>query len=356
MTSTVTVTVTETADLPKAKKAAGRRVAADPALPAALPVTLPVTLPLGPVIVDVEGFELTGAERERLLHPLVGGVILFARNYSDRDQLTRLTTAIHALRSPRLPISVDHEGGRVQRFRDGFTAIGPMRDLGRLWDRDVLAACREATDIGYTIGSELKAVGVDLSYTPVLDLDYGASSVIGDRAFHADERVVTLLAKSLNHGLLLAGVGNCGKHFPGHGFARADSHVALPVDDRSLEEILAHDGAPYGWLGRSLTAVMPSHVLYPKVDDRTAGFSSRWLKTILRKRLGFDGLVVSDDLTMAGAAVVGDIVARAEAALKAGCDTVLVCNRPDLADDLLGRLKPPRNPGLARRLAALGAG
>lgn len=335
---------------PRAVKAApARPVQADAAAGA-------IALPLGPVIVDVAAFELTAAERERLLHPLVGGVILFARNYADRDQLRRLTTEIHALRTPRLPISVDHEGGRVQRFREGFTPIAPMRELGRLWDRDVLAACREATDVGYTIGAELRAVGVDLSYTPVLDLDYGASGVIGDRAFHADERVVTLLAKSLNHGLLLAGVGNCGKHFPGHGYASADSHVALPVDDRSLDQILAHDGAPYGWLGRSLTAVMPAHVVYPKVDATTAGFSSKWLKTILRKRLGFDGLIVSDDLTMEGAAIVGDIVARARAAFAAGCDTVLVCNRPDLADDLLARLTAPRNPNLARRLAALGAG
>ena len=313
-------------------------------------------MPLGPVIVDVDGFELTADERQRLLHPLVGGVILFARNYSDREQLKRLTGEIHALRTPRLPISVDHEGGRVQRFREGFSPIAPMRDLGRLWDRDVLAACREATEIGYTIGSELKDVGVDLSYTPVLDLDHGASKVIGDRAFHPDERVVTLLAKSLNHGLLLAGVGNCGKHFPGHGYASADSHLALPVDERSLDQILAHDGAPYRWLGRSLTAVMPAHVVYPKVDSRTAGFSPKWLQTILRKRLGFDGLIVSDDLTMAGAAVVGDIVARAQAAYAAGCDTILVCNRPDLADELLARLKAPRNPNLARRQAALGAG
>ncbi len=316
----------------------------------------PLAIPLGPVIVDVDGFELTEAERQRLLHPLVGGVILFTRNYADREQLSRLTTEIHALRTPRLPISVDHEGGRVQRFRPGFTTIAPMRELGRLWDRDVLGACKAATEVGYTIGSELRAVGVDLSYTPVLDLDYEKSSVIGERAFHSDERVVTMLARCLTHGLLLAGVGNCGKHFPGHGYASADSHVALPVDERSLSEILAHDGAPYGWLGRTLTAVMPSHVLYPKVDSRTAGFSSRWLKTILRKRLGFDGLIVSDDLTMAGAAVAGDIVARAEAAFSAGCDTVLVCNRPDLADELLARLKKPRNPHLARRLAALRAG
>ena len=320
------------------------------------PIRRPKAMALGPVIVDVAGFELTEEERGRLLHPLVGGVILFARNYADRDQLRRLTTEIHGLRTPRLPISVDHEGGRVQRFRDGFSTIAPMRELGRRWDQDVLAACREATEIGYTIGSELRAAGVDLSYTPVLDLDYGFSAVIGDRAFHRDHRVVTLLAKSLNHGLLLAGVGNCGKHFPGHGFASADSHLALPVDERPLRAILADDAAPYGWLGRSLTAVMPAHVVYPKVDSKTAGFSAKWLKTILRKRLGFDGLIVSDDLTMEAAAIVGDIVDRAEAAFAAGCDTVLVCNRPDLADELLSRLEAPRNRHLARRLAALGAG
>jgi beta-N-acetylhexosaminidase len=314
------------------------------------------SLPLGPVVVDVAGLALSADERERLCHPLVGGVILFSRNYQSPEQLADLTRSIHDLRTPALLVCVDHEGGRVQRFRQGFSAIAPMRELGRLWDRDVLAAVRQATEIGHLIGAELRAVGVDLSFTPVLDLDHGASGVIGDRAFHSDPRVVTLLAKSLNHGLLLAGIGNCGKHFPGHGFAQADSHIAMAVDERSLADILAQDAAPYGWLGRSLAAVMPAHVVYPKVDANPAGFSRKWLQSILRKRLKFDGLIFSDDLTMEAATVVGGITARATAALAAGCDMVLVCNRPDLADELLAELKAPRNRHLARRLGAIRPG
>jgi beta-N-acetylhexosaminidase len=310
-------------------------------------------LPLGPVIVDVAGLELTDAERVRLRHPLVGGVILFARNYESPAQLGDLTRELHALREPPLLVCVDHEGGRVQRFRKGFSSIAPMRELGRLWERDVLGAIREATEVGFLIGSELRAAGVDLSFTPVLDLDHGASGVIGDRAFHGDPRVVTLLAKSLSHGLLLAGLANCGKHFPGHGYAHADSHVAMPQDDRPLAAILAHDAAPYGWLGRALSAVMPAHVVYPAVDPNPAGFSRKWLQAILRRRLKFDGLVFSDDLTMEAATVAGGIVERASAALTAGCDMVLVCNRPELADELLAGLKAPRNAHLARRLAAV---
>ncbi len=323
------------------------------AAPAGAGAERAVKLPLGPVVVDVAGLALSEKERERLCHPLVGGVILFSRNYQSPEQLADLTRSIHDLRSPQLLVCVDHEGGRVQRFRQEFSAIAPMRELGRLWDRDVLAAVRQATEIGHLIGTELRAVGVDLSFTPVLDLDHGTSGVIGDRAFHSDPRVVTLLAKSLNHGLLLAGLGNCGKHFPGHGFAQADSHVAMAVDERPLAAILAQDAAPYAWLGRSLSAVMPAHVIYPKVDAQPAGFSRKWLQSILRKRLGFDGLIFSDDLTMEAATVVGGITARATAALTAGCDMVLVCNRPDLADELLAELKAPRNRHLARRLGAV---
>ena len=310
-------------------------------------------LPPGPVVVDVQGLHLTDAERRRLRHPLVGGVILFARNYQSPGQLRALTDEIHACRTPPLLVSVDHEGGRVQRFREGFSAIPAMRTLGERWDQDVLAACREATDIGRKMGEELRAVGVDFTFAPVLDLDWGRSSVSGTRAFHSDPRVVAMLARCLTHGLLLAGMANCGKHFPGHGFADADSHVAMPVDERSLDEILADDAAPYAWLGAALTAVMPAHVIYPQVDRKPAGFSKRWLQTILRRRLGFDGLIFSDDLTMEAATVAGGITARATAALKAGCDMVLVCNRPDLADELLASLEPPANPHLQRRLDAL---
>lgn len=307
--------------------------------------SFPVRRAPGPVVVDVAGLTLTQPERERLAHPMVGGVILFSRNFRDRDQVSRLCAEIRTLRDPALLICVDHEGGRVQRFREGFSAIPPMRDLGQLWDRDPLQACREATQVGRTIGNELRSVGVDLSFTPVLDLDHGRSAVIGNRAFHADPRVVTLLARSLNHGLLLAGMANCGKHFPGHGWASADSHVALPIDERSLDELLKHDAAPYLWLGETLSAVMPAHVVYPRVDPQPAGFSRRWLRSILRRKLGFDGVIFSDDLTMEGAAVAGDIHARAHAALDAGCDMLLVCNRPDLADQLIDRLRwrPPRH-------------
>lgn len=311
------------------------------------------TLPRGPVVVDVAGCSLDAHEHERLLHPLVGGVILFARNFESKTQLEHLCAGIHALRTLPLLVCVDHEGGRVQRFRKGFTELPPMRELGRLWDENPQAACRRATEIGRTIGSELRAVGVDLSFTPVLDLDWGRSAVIGDRAFHSDAAAVAALARSLSHGLLLAGMANCGKHFPGHGFADADSHVALPVDERGLDELLAEDAAPYAWLGEALLSVMPAHVVYPAVDLQPAGFSPRWLRAILRERLGFRGLIFSDDLTMEGAAVAGDIVARAQAALAAGCDMVLVCNRPDLADELLARLAWTPEEGFQQRLAAL---
>ena len=310
----------------------------------------------GPVVVDVAGTSLTDAERERLVHPMVGGVILFTRNFIDRDQVWALCAEIRALRSPALLICVDHEGGRVQRFLKGFTAVPPMRELGQLWDEDPLAACQEATRLGRVIGSELREVGVDLSFTPVLDLDHGRSAVIGNRAFHSDPRVVTMLARALNHGLLLAGMANCGKHFPGHGWASADSHVALPVDERGRATLIEHDAAPYRWLGETLSSVMPAHVVYPAVDSQPAGFSSKWLKTILRGKLGFDGVIFSDDLTMEGAAVAGDIHARARAALSAGCDMLLVCNRPDLADALIARLRWRPNRDWLRRWRAMRPG
>lgn len=307
----------------------------------------------GPVVLDVKGTSLTADDRARLCHPLVGGVILFARNFESKAQVTALTREIRSLRAPPLLVSVDHEGGRVQRFRDGFTRLPPMRELGELWDLDVLGACKRATQIGRIIGSELRDVGVDLSFTPVLDLDYGRSEVIGDRSFHRDPRVVTMLTKNLMHGLLLAGMANCGKHFPGHGWAHADSHKEIPVDERELKQILADDAAPYGWLGEALLSVMPAHVIYPKVDSAPAGFSKRWLREILRRKLGFSGLIFSDDLTMEGASVAGGIVDRANAALEAGCDMVLVCNRPDLADTLLDGLHWTRGRDFDARLARL---
>ncbi len=292
-----------------------------------------------PLIIDIAGLTLSTADKHRLKHPLVGGLILFARNWQDRAQLSALCRAIKKIRKDLL-ICVDHEGGRVQRFKtDGFTHLPPMRALGELWLQDgkqgqgsgAMRATDAATACGYVLGAELRACGVDLSFTPVLDLDFGESSVIGDRSFQRDPRVVTLLAKSLMHGLSLSGMANCGKHFPGHGFVKADSHTDIPVDKRGLNAILADDAAPYGWLSTSLVSVMPAHVIYPKVDARPAGFSAKWLGDILRGRLGFGGAVFSDDLSMEGARLIdGQKVSytqAAVAALQAGCDMVLLCNQ-----------------------------
>ncbi len=284
-----------------------------------------------PLVLDLAGTTLSAAERQRLQHPLVGGLVLFARNWENRLQLTELTAEVKASR-PDLLIAVDHEGGRVQRFRsDGFTALPAMRVLGELWMRDAMAATDAASALGQVLASELRACGVDFSFAPVLDLDHGRSTVIGERAFHRDPRVVALLAKSVAHGMLRAGMAHCGKHFPGHGHAQADSHVAVPVDKRSLKAILADDARPYEWLSATLTAVMPAHVVYPKVDRRPAGFSECWLKEILRGRFGFTGAVFSDDLGMEAARQLeGSPLTHTEAALvalNAGCDLVLLCNQ-----------------------------
>jgi len=306
----------------------------------------------GPVVVDLEGTQLTDGERQRLGHPRVGMVILFARNFASAEQLCALTAEIHALRSPPLVIAVDHEGGRVQRFRQApFTRLPPMARLGGLWDEDVLRACRTAVAIGYVMAAELRAHGVDLTFAPVLDLDWGRSSVIGDRALHGDPRAVALLAGQLMHGMALAGMANCGKHFPGHGWAAADSHTAVPFDERHRARILAADAAPYRWLGISLSGVMPAHVIYPQVDDKPAGFSSRWIKGVLRRQLGFTGAVFSDDLSMEGARVAGGIVARGQAALDAGCDFILACNDAAAADELLAGIRWRRTAAFEQRLA-----
>ncbi|WP_418124995.1 beta-N-acetylhexosaminidase [Variovorax sp. 160MFSha2.1] len=287
--------------------------------------------PHAPLIIDVAGTALTDADRRRLADPLVGGVIHFARNWQDRAQMTALNAEIKSIR-PDLLICVDHEGGRVQRFRtDGFTHLPTMRALGELWMRDAMRATQAATAVGQVLAGELRACGVDFSFAPVLDLDYGGSSVIGTRSFHRDPRVVALLAKSVMHGMLQMGMRNCGKHFPGHGFVHADSHVEIPVDKRSLKAILADDAKPYDWLSGSLAAVMPAHVIYPKVDKRPAGFSSKWLGEVLRRRFGFDGAVFSDDLSMeAGRYIDGQLLSftdAALAALEAGCDMALLCNQ-----------------------------
>jgi beta-N-acetylhexosaminidase len=327
-----------------------------------------MSLEQAPVVLDIAGTTLSKHDRRRLKHPLTGGLILFARNWVDRAQLTDLCAEIKSVR-PDVLICVDHEGGRVQRFRtDGFTHLPPMRALGELWMKDAMAAQDAASACGHVLAAELRACGVDLSFAPVLDLDHGSSGVIGDRAFHRDARVATMLAKAVAHGMLRAGMAHCGKHFPGHGFAAADSHVAVPVDPRSLKAILADDAAPYGWLSSTLTAVMPAHVVYPKVDGRPAGFSRRWLQDVLRGQLGFTGAVFSDDLSMEGARHLdGGTLTYAEAAveaLEAGCDLVLLCNQSAdggaavdaLLDGLAeaaaaGRWRP--NPDAEQRRAAL---
>ncbi len=338
-----------------------------------------------PLIIDVAGMALTAADRRRLAHPLVGGVILFARNWQQRTQLLELTAAIKAVRADLL-ICVDHEGGRVQRFKsDGFTHLPPMRALGQRWRDDgtgsryrqgsgALRALEAATACGYVLASELRACGVDFSFTPVLDLDWrdgqaSRSTVIGDRAFDEDARVVTLLSRALMQGLLQAGMANCGKHFPGHGHVQADSHTEVPIDRRSLKAILQDDAAPYGWLSTVLTSVMPAHVIYPKVDARPAGFSRKWLQEVLRSRLKFDGAIFSDDLSMEGARRLdGQLVSHTEAAvaaLDAGCDLVLLCNQSlgqgQAVDALIDGLEAARTAGRwqpsaaseARRVALL---
>lgn len=317
--------------------------------------TAALKLPRGPVMVDVAGTALTDEERTRLSDPLVGGVILFARNFSGSEQLVALTGEIRALRDPALIIAVDHEGGRVQRFRtDGFTRLPAMRTLGLMWDHDHVQGLSAARSTGHVLAAELLAHGVDLSFTPVLDLDYGVSRAIGNRAFHRDPAVVASLAQALMAGMAEAGMGCVGKHFPGHGFVEADSHHDVPVDERDFDTVWREDIAPYRHrLGRQLSGVMPAHVIYPKVAPEPAGFSPFWLRDVLRTRIGFEGVIFSDDLNMEGAAVAGDILGRAKAAHAAGCDMLLVCNRPDLADDLLDRWAPvPESDSLAR-LAAL---
>jgi beta-N-acetylhexosaminidase len=292
-----------------------------------------------PVILDVAGKTLTEADRRRLAHPLTGGAILFGRNWADRRQLTELVAEMKSIR-PDLLVCVDHEGGRVQRFRtDGFTHLPPMRRYGERWADDAggppgagaMAAMDAATAAGFVMATELRACGVDLSFAPVLDLEHGHSTVIGDRAFHRDPRVVSMLARSLVLGMRQAGMAHCGKHFPGHGHVAADSHVDVPVDPRPLADLLADDARPYEWLSTALASVMPAHVIYPQVDDRPAGFSARWLQDVLRERLGFTGAIFSDDLSMAGARqLAGRTLGYTEAALlamEAGCDLVLLCNQ-----------------------------
>jgi len=306
-------------------------------------------LPLGPLMIDIVGTQLTDLDRERLCHPLVGGIIIFTRNYVNPEQLTQLTAEIHALRTPALLIAVDHEGGRVQRFRDGFTRLPSMATLGRLWDQQPEVALDAAIKVGYVLAAELRSRGVDYSFTPVLDLDYGPSRVIGDRAFHRQPKAVVALAGALAAGLRQGGMGSCGKHFPGHGYVIPDSHVALPVDERSLDAI-QEDLIPYRQL--PLDAVMAAHVIYECMDCNTAVFSNKWI-AYLRNNIKFNGVVFTDDLSMEGAGVVGGMLNRVDTAYRAGCDMLLVCNSPESVGEVLANWHPEVDPVRGQRVETL---
>ena len=295
---------------------------------------------LGSVMIDIQGTQLTQDDKERLLDPLVAGVILFSRNYESVEQLKSLTTEIHALRHPRLLIGVDHEGGRVQRFREGFTRLPPMRALGKYFAEHPEKAQSDAQKVGWLLASELLACGVDFSFTPVLDIDYGGSKVIGDRAFSSEKSTISKLATHLMQGMHQAGMACVGKHFPGHGFIEADTHLEIAVDERSFSEIQQKDLQPFlGLIAEGLEAVMPAHVIYPQVDNKPAGFSNFWLQEVLRKKCHFEGAIISDDMSMQAAKSFGDIVAGVETALNAGCDLVLVCNDPIAADTVIAQVK-----------------
>ena len=309
---------------------------------------------LGPVMLDIDGLALSPADRDLLREPAVGGVILFTRNYESVEQIADLVAEIRALRSPPLLVAVDHEGGRVQRFREGFTAIPPMRRIGREYDRDAETGLEAASAAGWMIGSELRAVGIDLSFGPCLDLDWGVSEIIGNRAFHGKPDIVAELASAFCRGLRRAGMAAVGKHFPGHGAVLADSHLKLPVDRREYGLVL-DDMRPYERLTGSghLAGVMLAHIVYEQMDAMPAGFSSYWIQRELRSRLGFGGAVFCDDLSMKATRDYGSMAKRARLALEAGCDMVLVCNDRDAAHHAVDALNEYSNPLSLVRLARL---
>lgn len=317
---------------------------------------------LGPFIIGLSGPTLSAADVKRIQNPVVGGLILFTRNFINRTQLIELVKEIRSNGGAKKPIFVDHEGGRVQRFRDGFTAIPSMRQIGRRADADFDDGMLLAREAGYVMAAELRACGIDMSFAPVLDLDWGNSEIIGDRSFGKDPRLVSRLSAALMNGMSLAGMQACGKHFPGHGWVTADSHLDLPRDHRPLNEILKIDALPYQLNSTlNMASIMPAHVVYTEVDSQPACFSNFWIEEVLRVMFGFDGAVISDDLDMVGAHGAGDIHGRASAALKAGCDAVLVCNNFDDIDALLDQPVPEvtinmevRSRRLERLLAAPG--
>jgi beta-N-acetylhexosaminidase len=309
---------------------------------------------LGPLMVDIDGLELTAEDEQLLTNPIVGGIILFSRNYKSLDQLETLVQQIHQLRNPPLLIAVDQEGGRVQRFKDGFTILPAMRRFGEIYDSNPELAIKLSKNCGWLMASEIRSMGIDISFAPVLDLDKGISSIIGGRAFHSDPGVVGVLAKAFVAGMNEAGMQATGKHFPGHGSIAADSHIAMPIDERSLESIEREDLYPFKYLIESgIHALMIAHVIYSKVDPNPAGFSSFWMKTNLREKLGFQGAIFSDDLSMEGAVIAGNYIQRAKISLQAGCDMILVCNNRQAALEVADSLKDYNNPASSMRLAHL---
>lgn len=309
---------------------------------------------LGPLMVDLLGTTLSQEEKEILQHPLVGGVILFSRNFESAAQVESLCQQIHALRTPHLLISVDHEGGRVQRFRQDFTRLPPVAAIGKQYHQHPQQALQRAEQTGWLMAAELRAVGVDFSFAPVLDLDYGVSEVIGDRSFHRDPKVVIAIARAYIHGMKKAWMSAVGKHFPGHGAVEVDSHLGLPVDKRYFEDMLQADMLPFSQLcQKELAGIMPAHIVFEQSDEMPAGFSRFWLQEVLRERFGFQGAIISDDLSMEGAAIVGGPLERAEAALEAGCDMVLVCNNPGSVVEVIDGLRIKPDPLRHARLVRL---
>jgi beta-N-acetylhexosaminidase len=308
---------------------------------------------LGPLMIDLEGTALTVEERDMLRHPLVGGVILFTRNYADPEQLSALVAQIHAARSPPLIVAVDQEGGRVQRFRQGFSALPPPRRIGHEYDANARAGLELARSMGWLMAAELRSRGVDLSFAPCVDIDYGVS-FITDRAFHSRPDAVAALASAYAHGMRDAGMAATAKHFPGHGAVVADSHLTLPVDRRELAD-MSFDLAPYRRLiANGLPAVMVAHILFPAVDPAPSSLSARWIRDVLRGELRFQGVVFTDDLSMGGAAAAfGDVVTRAKRALSAGCDMLPVCNQRPSVIELLDRLRVEPEPASGLRLVRL---
>lgn len=312
---------------------------------------------LGSVMLDIDGHTLNSIERDRLRHPLVGGVILFSRNYESPEQVKELIDDIHVLRGedqPKLLVAVDQEGGRVQRFREGFTELPPVRQLGHLYDENRKRAKRLAETSGWLMATEMRSVGIDISFAPVLDIDLGVSEIIGDRAFHSDPQAVAELAHSYMTGMNNAGMAATGKHFPGHGSIAPDSHMELPQDTREYEDVYLLDIVPFERMVHfGLPAIMAAHILFPRIDRDAVGFSKFWLQEVLRKRLHFQGVIFSDDLSMKGAAIAGSMPERARAALDAGCDMILVCNDSAAADLILDNIDNQDDPVSHLRLARL---